>query len=100
MPKDGLGWDMNTMAIIKGTKKEAAARKLMDWGVSETANRLYGSTRAIAAIPGYAKPLPHLPSDMEGKIMKQDFAWAAKNRARILAEWEKRYGSKADPKKK
>jgi iron(III) transport system substrate-binding protein len=71
----------------------------MDWGVSETANRLYGSTRAIAAIPGYAKPLPHLEKNIDDRIMKQDFAWAAKNRTRILAEWEKRYGSKADPKK-
>lgn len=100
MPKDGLGWDMNAMAIIKGTKKAAAAQKLMDWGASETANRLYGSTRAIAAIPGYAKPLPHLEKNIDDRIMKQDFAWAAKNRTRILAEWERRYGSKADPKKK
>jgi iron(III) transport system substrate-binding protein len=99
MPRDGLGWDMNAMAIIKGTKKLDAARKLVDWGVSETANRLYGSTRAIAAIPGYAKPLPHLEKNIDDRIMKQDFAWAAKNRTRILAEWEKRYGSKADPKK-
>ena len=100
MPKDGLGWDMNAMAIIKGTKKAEAARRLMDWGVTEEANRLYGSTRAIAAIPGFAKPLAHLDKNMDERIMKQDFAWAAKNRARILAEWEKRYGSKADPTKK
>lgn len=99
MPKDGLGWDMNAMAIVKGTKKADAARKLMDWGVSETANRLYGSTRAIAAIPGYAKPLPHLEKNIDERIMKQDFAWAAKNRTRILAEWERRYGTKSDPKK-
>ena len=99
MPSDGLGWDMNAMAIIKGTKKADAARKLVDWGTSETANKLYGSTRAIAAIPGYAQPLPHLEKNMDDRIMKQDFSWAAKNRARILAEWEKRYGSKSDPKK-
>ncbi len=98
MPKDGLGWEMNAMAIIKGTKNLEAAKKLVEWGVSETAVRLYGSTRAIAAIPGFAKPLLHLPKDMDARIMKQDFAWAAKNRTRILAEWERRYGSKADPK--
>jgi len=32
--------------------------------------------------------------------MQQDFAWAAKNRDRILAEWSKRYEAKAEPKKK
>ena len=99
MPKDGLGWDMNAMAIIKGTKKLDAAKKLVDWGISEEANRMYGSTRSVVAMAGYAKPLPHLPKDMDQRIMKQDFAWAAKNRSRILAEWERRYGQKADPKK-
>ena len=99
LPKDGLGWDMNAMAIVKGTKKADAAKKLVDWGISDAAVRLYGSTRAIASIPGYAQPLPYLPKDMDARIMKQDFAWAAKNRTRILAEWERRYGSKSDPKK-
>ena len=32
--------------------------------------------------------------------MKQDFAWASANNQRILDEWEKRYGTKAEPKKK
>jgi iron(III) transport system substrate-binding protein len=99
LPKEALGWDMNAMGIIKGTKKLDAAKKLADWAASERAVRLYGDTRAIAAIPGFAKPLPYLPADMDERIMKQDFAWAAANRARILAEWEKRYGSKSDPKK-
>jgi iron(III) transport system substrate-binding protein len=99
LPKEALGWEMNAAGIVKGTKKLEAAQQLADWAVSENAVRLYGSTRAIAAIPGYAKPLNHLPGDMDDRIMNQDFAWAAKNRARILDEWERRYGSKADPKK-
>ena len=31
--------------------------------------------------------------------MVNDFAWAAANRERILAEWSRRYDNKADPKK-
>ena len=30
--------------------------------------------------------------------MKNDFAWAAKNRDKILAEWTKRYDGKSEPK--
>lgn len=100
LPKDGLGWDMNAFAIIKGTKNLEAAKRLADWGASPTAVKLYGETRSVAAIPGYAKTLPHMPSNLDERIMKQDFAWAAKNRERILSEWEKRYGGKSDPKKK
>jgi iron(III) transport system substrate-binding protein len=31
-------------------------------------------------------------------MIKNDFNWAAKNRARILDEWNKRYGTKSEPK--
>ena len=31
-------------------------------------------------------------------LVKNDFAWAAKNRDRILTEWNKRYNAKAAPK--
>ncbi|MDC0057048.1 putative 2-aminoethylphosphonate ABC transporter substrate-binding protein, partial [Alphaproteobacteria bacterium] len=32
------------------------------------------------------------------KMIVNDFAWAAANRMRLLAEWQKRYDSKSDPK--
>ena len=28
-------------------------------------------------------------------MIKNDFGWAAENRERILAEWQKRFGSKS-----
>jgi iron(III) transport system substrate-binding protein len=31
-------------------------------------------------------------------MIKNDFAWASSNRARILAEWQRRYNAKAEPK--
>jgi iron(III) transport system substrate-binding protein len=31
-------------------------------------------------------------------MVEADFVWAADNRARIIAEWTRRYGSKAAPK--
>lgn len=98
LPEDALCWDMNAMAIIQGTDKLEAAKKLADWASSETAMRLYGATRSVVALPGMAQPLPHLPENLDDRIMEQDFDWAAANRARILDEWETRYGSKADPK--
>jgi iron(III) transport system substrate-binding protein len=97
MPADALGWDMNAMAIVRGTRKLEAAQRLMDWASSTTAVEMYGATRSIAAIPGYAKPDPQLPANLDDLIMQQDFAWAARNRDRILAQWTERYGSKAEP---
>ena len=59
---------------------------------------LYAKNFAIVAVPGIAKQLPNVPADYEKRLVKNDFAWAAKNRDRILTEWNKRYNAKAEPK--
>jgi iron(III) transport system substrate-binding protein len=53
----------------------------------------------VVAIPGIAKPLDFVPADFEKRLIKNDFAWEAKNRDKILAEWTKRYDAKSAPKK-
>jgi len=42
--------------------------------------------------------LPNLPTDLETKLIKNNFAYSAKNRDAILAEWQKRYAAKSEPK--
>jgi len=98
-PKEGLGWDLESFAIHKGTKKLAAAQKLADWASSKDAMMLYGKNFAITAQPGIAPPLANVPKDYEERLVKMDFAWAADNRERILDEWNKRYNAKSEPKK-
>jgi iron(III) transport system substrate-binding protein len=95
-PKEGLGWDLEAFAIHKGTKKMEAAKKLADWASSKNAMILYGKNFAITAQPGVAEPLANIPKDYEQRLIKMDFAWSAKNRERILAEWTKRYNAKSE----
>lgn len=99
-PRDGLGWEMNAFALVKGGPNPEGARRLADWAASEAAMKLYAETRSVSARPEFAKPIRHLPANLHELIMDNDFAWAAKNRERILAEWSRRYEGKADPKKK
>lgn len=98
-PKDGLGWEMNAFALVKNAPHPEGAKKLADWAATTEAMKMYGETRAVSAMPELGKPVPHLPTDLAERIMKNDFAWASKNRERILAEWVRRYESKADPKR-
>jgi iron(III) transport system substrate-binding protein len=97
-PREGLGWDLEAIGIHKGTKQMAAAQKLMDWAASDAAMALYAKNFAIVAVPSLSQPLPNVPADYGSRLVKNDFAWAAKNRDKILAEWSKRYESKAAPK--
>ncbi|MBV8680050.1 MAG: putative 2-aminoethylphosphonate ABC transporter substrate-binding protein [Aquitalea sp.] len=97
-PKEGLGWDLEATAILKGSKNLAAAKKLADFSVSLTAMQLYEKNYAVLAMPGVAKQNPYIPADYAKRLSKNNFAWAAKNREAILQEWSRRYESKAAPK--
>jgi len=96
LPKEGLGWDMEATAILKTTRKPEAAKALADWAVSRKANELYAANFAIVALPGVQQKLDFIEGDIEKMLAKNDFAWAAQNRDRILAEWTKRYEGKAE----
>ncbi|WP_295754812.1 putative 2-aminoethylphosphonate ABC transporter substrate-binding protein [Undibacterium sp.] len=97
-PKEGLGWDVEATGIMKGTKNLEAARKLADWSASKSANELFANNFAIVAYPGIAKHNPLIPANYEQLLIKQDLKWSANNRDRILAEWNKRYDGKSEPK--
>ncbi len=98
-PSEGSGWDMEATAIVKGTKNLEAARTLVDWSVTEKAMKLYNEGYAVVAITKMSQPIEFVPGNMLEHMIKNDFQWAALNRAKILAEWEKRYGAKSEPKK-
>ncbi|MEO5615372.1 MAG: hypothetical protein ABIR04_10700 [Cypionkella sp.] len=58
----------------------------------------YNEGYAVLAMPGVAMPLENYPANAEIKMIKNDFEWAANNRAKILAEWSKRYDNESEPK--
>ena len=70
----------------------------MDWSITDEAMGLYAKNFAVVAVPALSQKLEYVPADFAARLVKNDFAWAAKNRDRILAEWTKRYESKAAPK--
>ncbi len=99
LPKEGAGWDMEAVGIVKTTKNMELAKKIADWSSSKAANELYSKFYAIVAEPTVKNTPPNYPADAEKSMVKNDFAWMAENRDRVLAEWSKRYESKAAPKK-
>jgi len=95
-PKEGLGWDIEAAGIMKNTKKMDAAKKLMDWVATKDANEHFAKNFALVAHTEVKPSLPHLPSDLDKRLIKNDFAFAAKNRDRILEEWQRRYAAKTE----
>jgi len=96
--KEGGGWEMDTAAILKGTRNLEQARRLMDFAASRKANELYATFVSQVAMPGISSAIPGYPEGVAESMIKNDFAWASANRARILAEWTRRYEGKAQKK--
>ncbi len=93
--KEGGGWDMDTAAILKGTAKLDAAKRLIDFAASRKANEIYAKFVSQVAIEGVAKPIPNYPEGVATSMIKNDLDWAAENRDRIIKEWQRRYEAKS-----
>lgn len=98
IPAEGAGWELEASAIMAGTDKLEAAQRLIDFAVTRQANELYNQYFAVVSMPGVSRAIPNYPANAEELMIENDFAWAAANRERILAEWQARYGSKDAPK--
>jgi iron(III) transport system substrate-binding protein len=99
VPQEGVGWDMEAAAIVAGTAHLAQAKTLLDWIVGSQANRLYNEHYAVIAMPSVATPVARFPENTMAAMIRNDFDWAAENRARILEQWRERYGAKSEPAK-
>ena len=77
---------MEATGIVKGTKNLALAKKIADWGASKQASELYSKYYALVADPTVKNIPPNYPATAEQAMVKNDFAWMAENRDRILAE--------------
>ncbi len=97
-PKEGSGWDLEANALVKKATIKPAAKTFLDWAISPEVMKEYQKSFAVVAAPT-GEPVPEgFPSNPEAQLIDNDFAWAAKNRTRILEEWSNRYDGKSDPK--
>jgi len=97
-PKEGSGWDLEANALMKKAQIKPGARTFLDWALSEPAMQEYNKSYAVVSIPTGMGVPEGFPKEPLKQMIKNDFNWAAKNRARILEEWNKRYGTKSEPK--
>ncbi len=90
LPKEGSGYEIEANALTKKGASNPAAKQFLDWAISDEALGLYAKFFAAVSVPGF--PVPEgLPKDISKVVYPNDFDWSAKNRDRILAEWQKRY---------
>ncbi len=91
-PKDGTGWWPQPVAIVKGTKKEAAARVFIDWILSRRGMAVIASTRKAAVVRTDVAPPEGVVDIKDVALFPTDFQANAADREAILRLWAQHLG--------
>jgi iron(III) transport system substrate-binding protein len=97
VPTDGVGFDLEATAILRGSRNMAAAQRLADFAVSRAAMELYGRWYALLALPGVQPSVTGYPAEFAQRLVNADFRQVAGDRDRILREWAQRFDGKSAP---
>lgn len=98
IPTEGIGWEAEAAAMIKGTDYPNEVKKLLDFAISTEMMKMYSDNYPILGIPSMAKPVKNYPTDVVKRMIKNDFEWIAANRDSILHTWKKLFDKKSEKK--
>lgn len=88
-PKEGIGTAAEAIALVKGAKNPAAAKKLIDWASSPAMQSLF-SKHKINFLPAHPDVAPEASlADVlkDAKIFPIDADYAGANRKRVVDRW-------------
>ncbi len=98
-PEEGSGWDIEANALIKKTKIKDEARLFLDWASSEALMDIMKDDYAMVTSRNAAKiPAGYRKLPIEQLLLDYDLNWVVDRKPEVLAEWDKRYGDKAEVK--
>jgi iron(III) transport system substrate-binding protein len=91
------GWDIEANALVRKDNEKDVAKSFLNWAIGDQTMEIYGESRVILSMPIENHfPPPGFPENPLTLLFDKDFPWASANYNRILAEWTKRYGAKAE----
>jgi iron(III) transport system substrate-binding protein len=92
LPCEGVGYEIGSMAIIKGARNLEAARRFYDWALTAEAQQIGLDVKEYAIPTNRAVVLPAMvPKLTDIKVISYDFAkfGSSATRKRLLERWER-----------
>jgi len=92
LPCEGVGYEVGSMAIIKGARNPDNAKKFVDWALTVDAQKIGLEVKEYAIPTNKGVPLPPMvPNLADVKVINYDFAkfGSSETRKRLLERWEK-----------
>jgi iron(III) transport system substrate-binding protein len=96
LPCEGVGYEVGSVAIIKGTHNGDAARKFVDWSLSAEGQKVGLDVKEYAIPTNRSVALPpQVPPLTAIKVIDYDFAkyGSSAERKRLLERWEREINS-------
>jgi iron(III) transport system substrate-binding protein len=94
-PQDGLGYDIEGAAILKGTRNLDLAKRLADFAIGKPAMTIYATTRGLVGHVDIAPSQPGLPPNVERGLVFVDFRSMVLRREAMMQEWATRFGERS-----
>ena len=94
-PKEGTGYEIGGMAILKGGKHRDAAQLWFDWAITAEAQALGPKYKAYQAPTVKGVKLSH-PELLQVKLIDYDFQWAGKNKKAFVDKFTNEIAGTAD----
>jgi iron(III) transport system substrate-binding protein len=94
-PKEGTGYEVGGMAIVKGAKHPQAARLWFDWALTAEAQALGPKYKAYQAPTVNGVELSH-PELLQVKLVDYDFEWAGKNKKAFVDKFSNELANAED----
>ena len=85
-PKEGTGFEIGGMALVKGGSNHAAGKRFMDWALSVRAQNLMQQWFRTPLNPK-AEVIQGAVTADKVKLIEFDSVWAANHRQRLVERW-------------
>lgn len=92
LPCEGVGYEIGSMAIIKGARNLDDAKRFVDWALTVDAQKIGLDVKEYAIPTNKGVPLPPMvPNLTDINVINYDFAkyGSSATRKRLLERWEK-----------
>ena len=93
IPAEGAGHELEAHGLMKTSQNKEAAKRFLDWTLSDRAVDEYYDWKEIVTIAGGSMPQAFkdagLPDDIGSVMYEMDYAWSAANREAILERWQR-----------
>jgi len=94
-PKEGTGYEIGGMGIIKGAKHLDAAKKWFDWAITAEAQALGPKYKAYQAPTVKGVQLSH-PELLQVKLIDYNFQWAGENKKAFVDKFTNEIAAATD----